>query len=252
MLSKITSLQNPLVKHLVKLRQNRDYRYEHQSVLLVGIKQIQEVCRDYPTKCLLTVSEQILPKGLKTKNVFLVDEAVMKKITGLQNPEGLAAEVPMPKPLLLKRVKRLVAFEKLNDPGNLGTLIRTALALGWDGIFVIDESCDPYNEKALRASKGAIFRIPIGFGGWKDLEKIIKNNGLKPLAADMHGVSMDELYITNGVLLVLGNEAHGISTEAKAICQPVTIPMSGKMESLNVAIAGGIFMYFLNKSCVNK
>lgn len=244
MFKEITSLQHPLVKHFVRLKQNRDYREEHHSVVIEGNKIIHEVCKTHPTKAILACDSTLFPKGLSADQMIIVNEQIMKKISGVQSPEGLIAEVSLPTPSSLKGMKRILACDGINDPGNLGAILRTGLALGWDGAFILNNSCDPFNDKALRAAKGATFRLPLAHGSWDQLKEIVKANKLQPLVADMEGQSIDSLPAPKGVLLVLSNEAHGLSDEAKPF-QKIKIPMPGEMESLNVAIAGAILMYLL-------
>lgn len=235
----ITSLQHPIVKHLVKLRTNRSYRTAEKRALIVGENLVKEI----PLKVLFAVDA--IPPGLKAEKSFVVTSAIMKKITGLEHPEGLAAEVEMPPEASFDTIKRLLVLDGISDPGNMGALIRTALALGWEGAYITSNSCDPFNDKALRAAKGATFRLPLSFGSWDDLRGLISRNEITPMAADMGGVNIREVKRNQGIALVLGNEARGISPEAKNLCTKVAIPMSGKMESLNVAVAGGILMYCL-------
>jgi RNA methyltransferase, TrmH family len=241
----ISSLQHPLVKHLVRLRQNRDYREEHQSVMVEGTALVREVCQQHPAKLIMTYDETFLPAGVKAEEVVLVNEDIMHKVSGVQTPEGIVAEVAMPKPASMKGKRLIMACDGVSEPGNLGAILRTTLALGWDGAFLLNNSCDPFNDKALRSAKGATFRLPIAMGTWKDLQKIIKENRLEPLVADVAGTPLGSIRVKDGVLLVLGNEAHGPSEESRQICQAVKIPMPGEMESLNVAVAGGILMYVL-------
>ncbi len=234
----ITSLQHPLVKHLHKLRTSSSYRHAQKRALIVG----QNLVKEIPIKTLLVVGEP--PKGLKFEECFIVTESIMKKITGLEAPEGIAAEVELPPLATLKNKKHVLVLDGVSDPGNMGTLLRTALALGWDGAYILHNSCDPYNDKALRAAKGATFRLPLRTGNWEELIELIKENKLEPIAADMGGkdVSSEK---SKQIALVVGNEAHGLSEEARKFCTKVAIPMSGEMESLNVAVAGGILMYCL-------
>ena len=175
-------------------------------------------------------------------------EAILKKVSGVQTPEGIAAEIAMPSFTSLKGMKKVIALDEVNDPGNLGTLIRTALALGWEGAYLLNNSCDPYNDKALRAAKGATFRLPLQRGNWKELEQLITLNQLDPIVADIDGTPIENVTAKERILLVLSNEAKGPSVEAKQICSTVTIPMPGPMESLNVSTAGAILMYTLNST----
>ncbi len=243
----ITSLQHPLVKHLVRLRQNRDYREERQSVFIEGGKLIGEVCSHKPAKVIIAYDSTYIPPGVMADEIIMVSEAVMHKISGLQTPEGVAAEAAIPQQASLEGLRWILVCDGVSDPGNLGTLLRSGLALGWEGAFILNDSCDPYNDKAVRAAKGATFRLPIAMGTWSELQRIIALNKLQPLAADIKGTSINDIQIDGGALLVLSNEAHGLSDEAQRLCQKVRIPMPGDMESLNVAVAGGILMHMLKQ-----
>lgn len=241
----ITSVQHPYVKHLVRLHQNRDYRYEHHCVAIEGLKIIEEVCSSHPAKRIFTFDEHLIPKNVKAEEIICVNNAIMSKISTLQSPEGIVAEVEMPPTSTLKNFQWVVAFDAVNDPGNLGTLLRSALAFGWQGAFILSNSCDPFNDKALRAGKGATFRLPLAFGSWEDLKISMQENQWHPLVAHMDGDSIKNLKQEPPVLLVLNNESQGMSEEAKLHCKAVSIPMTDKMESLNVAVAGSILMYAL-------
>lgn len=241
----LTSLQNPLIKHIVKLRQNRDYRLEHHSVVILGKKLVKEISLEVPVKTLFVYNETLIPAGLKAESIFIVTEEIMQKASGLQYPEGILAEVEMPKISKLAGLKKIIVLDRVSDPGNFGTILRTALALGWDGAFIMDGSCDPFNDKALSAARGATFRLPLGFGNWKDLEVLIDQNGLFALVADLEGRPVKAEEKHDKLLLVLSHEAHGASVEAIKRCQKVTIPISCTMESLNVSVAAGILMYEL-------
>ncbi len=242
-MKEIRSLQHPLVKHLVKLRQNNDYRYDHGTIVIEGTKVIAEINDSETFKTLLTTSLDLIPKGAKAEETFLVTAEIIDKISGLQSSEGILAEAVMPKFSDLKGKKHLIVLDKVNDPGNLGTILRTALALGWDSVFFLDESCDPFNDKALRASRGAVFRLEMARGNWNDLHDIIVKNRLKAFVADMEGVPFNQIFLPKRVALVLGNESHGPSKEALEACTAITIPMLGQMESLNVSVAAGILLY---------
>lgn len=246
-MKEISSLQHPLVKHLVKLRQNNDYRYDHHSLLIEGVKMIHEISSLFPFKTLLVTSKDLIPKNIRTEEIILATPEVIQKISGLQSPEGILAEVPMPPVSNLQGKKFIVALDAINDPGNLGTVLRTALALGWEGVFLLGEGCDPFNDKALRSSRGAVFKLPLARGNWEDLQKFALENKLETFVADLEGTSVDKIQPLKGMILVLGNEAHGPSKEIKTSCSAITIPMPGKMESLNVSVAAGILLYTLRQ-----
>ncbi|MBS0615292.1 MAG: RNA methyltransferase [Verrucomicrobia bacterium] len=232
---KITSLQHPLVKRLVKIRLDKEARQQEKSVLVVGLKMVEELS---PVKTLII--DRPYPQ-LSGRQVFEATPEILKKITGLSSPEGVAAEVDLPSDADLSSAHYLLVLDGVSDPGNVGTLLRTALALGWEGVFLTPGSADPFNEKALRAAKGATFRLPLCHGTVEELKAMWKG---KFYVADLQGSA--PAAATPPLALILGSEAHGPSQELKKIATSVSIPMPGSMESLNVAIAGGILMYILS------
>lgn len=239
----ITSLQHPIVKYCVKLRSERSFRHLEGKVLICGSKLVTELASEIPIKTLLTSSSKNL--AIKAEETFHTSEEVMKKISGLMAPEPLAAIVDLPKEASLKGCQFLLILDGISDPGNLGTLIRTALALGWKGVFLLGSCCDPYNDKALRAAKGATFRLPFQSGNWESLQSLLSSLDYQKFVADLKGESFIQIKAKPPLALVLGSESHGPSAEIKNNFTELSIPMSGKMESLNVAIAGAILLQHL-------
>lgn len=248
---KITSLQHPLVKHLVKLRLDGTYRDEHHSLIIEGLKPIQELS-SYVINLFFTAEYSSYVDSIQAEK-WLITDAVLKKISGMTSPEGIVAEIKMPTFVSLGKSKRVLALDGINDPGNLGTLLRTALALGWESIYFLPGTCDPFNEKSLRAARGAQFKLSLIQGSADELKQWVKMNRIPAYVADVMGTPPNLLEESSSCLLVLGNEAHGASEEVRNFCLPVTIPMPGEMESLNVAVAGGILLYLLsNQSTCRK
>jgi TrmH family RNA methyltransferase len=241
----IKSLQNPLIKHLKLLRKNKKYRNEMKTVLVTGEKIIKELPPSQ-IKNFLTSN----PKTpIKAKNTFLVTKEIMKKITNLKNPEDLAAEVflkPFNENSILKK-NFLLILDEIKDPGNLGTLIRTALCLKWDAIIITKNSVDPYNDKALRSAKGATFKIPIFLKSKKDINNLIKKKKYNAYIADVKGEKVENISFTPPLTLILGSESKGIDKKMLKIAKRITIPINKKTNSLNVAISGGILMYLIRK-----
>lgn len=128
--------------------------------------------------------------NLQRTDVFIVSEAVMRKVSGVENVEGMSVVAELDRPRAAdftksrKPIRRLLALEGIQDPGNVGTLLRTAVAFGWDGVFLLPGCCDLFNEKAIRASKGACFRLPWAQGTWDDLSKVGAHFDLPFLAAE--------------------------------------------------------------------
>lgn len=226
---KIDSLQHPLVKRWVKLRTERSYREETQAVLVVGKKIVREI----PVKILISTTPG---PGVH----YLVTDEILKKITGLNQPDGYAAEVEIPKPQMLFGLKYLLILDRIADPGNLGTLLRTALALNWEGVIVTPDTVDLFNDKALRAAKGATFRLPYTCLTHEEIAEFIRKNGIHAFTADTDGKPFEQTSFKPPLALILSNESTG---PAHDIGQKITIPMSGSMESLNVAAAGAILLY---------
>lgn len=238
---KIHSLQHPIVKHLAHLRTSRRYRQQEKRLVVFGSKLVSEL---KPKRLFLSPNA---PLEQAAGEVFFLEPALFKKISGQEHPELIAAEVEMPEESPLTNASYLLALDNVSDPGNVGTLIRTALALGWEGIFLTDGCADPFNDKALSAAKGATFRLPFNRGSREELLALIKEHSFTPLAADTIGAPLSTLNPSPPLILILGSEGCGIAPELKALSTLVTIPMSGRMESLNVAAAGAILMHGLKK-----
>jgi TrmH family RNA methyltransferase len=245
-MKEILSTQHPLVKHWVKLTNDKNYRYSEKKVLVEGKKIVSEL-RNQKIRSLITDDESLIPKNINTEEVYLVTKQVIEKISTVKKSEGLFAEILMPPPQSIEDKNYIIVLDRINDPGNMGTLFRTALALGWEGVFILEGSCDPYNDKAMRAAKGAIFKLPFMIGSWDLLNSFISKYNWQALAADITGRKLSQIPQAKKRLLVLGNESQGLSLEALACCIKVTIPMNVEMESLNVSTAGAILMYQLGK-----
>ncbi len=242
----ITSLQHPLVKHLVKLRTSREERALNKSVLVVGTKMVTELA--LPLKTLVVEEGVQIPKKLIAQECYTVPSALLKKISGTENPEPFAAVVALPEPADLFGKSYILVLDGISDPGNLGTLLRTALALGWEGAFITRSSCDPFNDKALRAARGATFRLPLFLGEYGDLDKLIAQKNVSVYVADAKGKSYETQKITPPLLLILGSESHGVKFSPPKGAVSLAIPISDKMESLNVAIAGSLLMHAIKGS----
>ncbi|KAL4582827.1 hypothetical protein LXL04_007388 [Taraxacum kok-saghyz] len=278
----ITSTSNPFVKHCVKLRNSSSYRHSHGSVLLVGTTPLremynfQESMQEKATTidCLLLHEKATIPEELVDSGVHIVriNSMVMKKLSGLQSTESIdvVSLVRIPSTFcslddynhhedfskLFPSAFRILVLDGIQDPGNLGTLLRSAVAFGWDGVFLLPGCCDPFNEKALRASRGASFQLPMVSGTWSHLQSLVNGfqmkilagspgseNDTKPVSCLSHELARS-LKDTK-VCLVLGSEGSGLSKEASEACELVNIRMSGAFESLNVSVAGGIFLFML-------
>ncbi|MBI3236528.1 MAG: RNA methyltransferase [Chlamydiales bacterium] len=241
----IKSLQHPLVKHMVKLRDDKSYRLECQTALISGTKLIFELGVKHPLKTLVVIEGISIPEQIRAETVFFVTEEIMKKITLLQTPEPFAAEIPLPSSIPFPKGADLLVLDQISDPGNLGNLLRTALALGWEGVFLVKGTVDPFNDKALRAARGATFYLNIQTGSYQELLELIDLHGLSVVIGDPQGSVLGKYEPKHPIALVLGNEAHGPNLSLKARGEKVAIPIDEKMESLNVSSAGAILLFQL-------
>lgn len=278
----ITSTSNPFVKHCLKLRQNSSYRHSHGSVLVVGSTPIREIYsfqervpeRPITLDCLLVLDEAHIHEDLNLQSVSLVriSSMVMKKLSGLQSIDSIEMIALMKIPSTFhsvddefleedcstwfKNAHRVLVLDGIQDPGNLGTLLRSAMAFGWGGAFLLPGCCDPFNEKALRASRGASFQLPLVSGDWLHLDALRNHYNMKILAAhpanDQKPRRISRLtrdftdsLADKPLCLVLGSEGGGLSERAKDSSELVSILMTGEFESLNVSVAGGILLYML-------
>lgn len=240
MITEISSLQHPLVKEWVKLRTEKKTRIELNSVLLIGEKMVRELSRKIILKTL--IATRPVPE-IPAQNHYLISDEILRKITGLPAPDGFAAIAPLPQAQSLANSQRILILDRLSDPGNLGTLLRTALALNWDGVLFTPETVDPFNDKALRASKGALFSLPYNSQTPSEVTDFLHKERLHVYLADLVGTPLAKTTIKPPFALILSNEGSGPSFWANKCSEKISIPMHNGVDSLNVAVSGAIFLY---------
>ena len=240
MIYKITSKQNDKVKDAAKLA-NPSERNKRQQFIVEGFHLLEMALADNSVQSLFTVKE--IPNLDPSIPQYIVSEDILKKLSSTKNPQGVVAICSMRKSQQIKGEKVLY-LDGVADPGNLGTLFRTALAFGYKDI-ILDNTCSMYNEKVISSSQGAIFNLNIVNG---DISTLKALKDYEVLATEIKGsVSLDEVKPNNKHILILGNEAHGVREEVlKLATKRIRIDIKD-IESLNVAIAGAICMYALNK-----
>ena len=243
----IASRQHSLVKYWQTLAKERQARYDEGRLLVEGKNLIFDLLKEKRALRLIVKKGFQLPPGLLFDELIEVNPSIIDKISMCDSPEGILAEMKLPHMVPLSGCSRVLVLDRIQDPGNLGTLFRTARALGWKDIFLIEGCCDPFNDKAVRAAKGASFFINIEQGEWDRIEALQKENSSTIVVADLHGEKPEGIRQDLNILLVLGNEAQGVSIPAHIHCKKVTIPIQESVESLNVAAAGAILMYTLRQ-----
>lgn len=250
----ITSRQNPLCVHIRKLARLGSYRREAGEYLADGEKMWQEAVQwNAPIKQVITVLGSPFGAALETPSEvehIEVPPELMTYLSPMENPQGILftlarREHPKPK----AGAGRYLALDGLQDPGNVGTIWRTADALGADGLFLLNHCADPFHPKTVRASMGACFRLAVWETEKDELAAFSKESGLKLCAAAL-GEDCQTLGETDlkDNIVVIGNEGHGISEDILAACEKrVMIPMRERCESLNAAVAATIVLWEMNR-----
>ncbi|TCD21779.1 RNA methyltransferase [Pedobacter psychrodurus] len=230
----------------IKSLHQKKYRKEHGLFIVEGIKSIKEFFQSsYQIHTIFYNSEQynLLPKLPANINLFEVKNAELDKISTLQTPQGFLALVHIPKnkELALKALKNqfTLVLDGVQDPGNMGTIIRTADWFGFKNIICSADCVEVFNPKTVQATMGSLARINIYEA---DLPALLEQNTIPVFGALLDGVSIYKTQWGAEGLVILGNEGKGISAEViKKINKPVTIPRIGEAESLNVAVSAAIF-----------
>lgn len=233
----ITSLQHPIVKSLTRLRKSRKERCQREQALLTDDTLIEELAEYFALDLLLTSNRE---KRIKAKELFFVTPEILKKITGVESPETCAAVIAIPRPKAINCEANQLILDRISDPGNLGTLLRSARAFGFSEIVLTPETCDPFNDKALRAAKGSTFFLNITESSYADLEE--------PLVADRRGTPFTQVSAKRPIRLLLSHESQGLSKWASTCKTKISIPMLEGTESLNVASAGAILMHHFGET----
>lgn len=242
----ITSVQNSKVKQWNKLKKKKD-RELSETFLVEGFHLVQEANNsDWEIDEVIIQDGVEEPGWISNLPVTEVSSNVFKSISETVTPQGIAAVVKM-KPSSIQQHSKLLLIDAVQDPGNLGTMIRTADAAGFDGVVLGEGTVDLFNEKVIRATQGSIFHLPIIRGELKELIKEYKQQGVAIWASTLKdAVAYHSLSVPERVGLIVGNEGAGISPELIELAdQSVHIPLYGHAESLNVSIATGIFVYHI-------
>lgn len=243
----IESNQNKIIKEVNSLKAKKE-RDKTGLFILEGKRLVDEIPNSWEIKYLLKAESY--SEDINFENVYTVKDSLFEKISETVNPQGILAVCHI-KEFDVTNVDYsnspfFVVLENVTDPGNMGTLIRTADAAGADGIFLSKGCVDIYNPKVIRATMGSIFHLPIYRNlNLMDLMEDFKNNNVKTLAAHLKDTSTPyKVDMTTACAVIIGNEANGLSDEISEMASDlVKIPMPGKAESMNAGIAGGILIY---------
>lgn len=242
----ITSKSNNLIKKTKKLLQKK---YRQSSYLIEGWHLFEEAEKAGATFVNVFVLEAFVERISHLPKVTVVTPEVLRELTDSKAPQGIIAEVSMPQlPLEALKAGRYLVLEDVQDPGNVGTMIRTADAAGLDGVIISEKSADIYNQKTLRSMQGSHFHLPVWRMDMAVACEQFHTLNLPVLASTLSSDSIDykDFAAPQQFALVMGNEGNGISENmAQQATHLVHISMPGQAESLNVAVAAGILLFHL-------
>lgn len=239
----ITSKQNQLIKEIRSLKDKKN-RDAERLYVIEGVKPVLEAVKFGVNirEILVTEKAENLVKDCGF-SVQLVSEEVFKSVSEEVSPQGVLAVCYQSENTLKPPKKSALLLDGVSDPNNVGAIIRTAVASGYNDIYLTNECADAYSQKAVRCSMSGVFRANIMRG---ELDQILKVINLPICVADMGGENVFELKEKREVCLVIGNEGHGVSKVLREKASLiVSIPMQNDMESLNASVSAGILMYAL-------
>mgnify|MGYP000697333368 CR=1 FL=1 len=224
----------------LRLKKNRE---TERLFIVEGDKMVQEIVELWPQSIKLLCSTH--EAYADCENSHIIDERDMKSISNLKTPASSLAVVKMPS-LIATKKDLILAIDGVQDPGNMGTILRTADWFGVDEIICSKETVDIFNPKVIQSSMGSLFRIPVKYG---NLATMMTEYKLPTFGALLDGENIYESDLPQKALIVMGNEGNGISSEIrKHIDHSLLIPQFGEAESLNVSIATGVILSEFKRS----
>jgi len=249
----IQSKDNLLIKDIKKLKEKK-YRISSNMFLVEGFRFVEEaIDSDFEVRDIFISARGELKyenSSLKNKlqintKVYSISDSLFKSICDTEHPQGIIAVVRNKSVDIKYDQGFYILVDKIQDPGNMGTIIRTAHAAGALGVLITKGSVDIYNEKTLRATMGSIFKIPVIYDNDLAVVKKLRNSGFKLVASSLDcDKNFYEVDLKEKIIISVGNEGNGISDEVYELCDlKIKIPMPGGAESLNVAVAASIMMY---------
>ena len=245
---RIVSRGNPLMKHIRALAASGSYRRQQGQFLCDSPKLLAEALRWHAgletVVCTRPETLPALPEGTRCVEV---PQDVMEAVSPMKTPQGVLFICAMPRQELPEKLhgRRYVVLDGVQDPGNVGTVLRAADAFDADGLLLLPGCADPYAPKTLRASMGAVFRRPVWQCEAGEMGELLRRSGLRLYGAALRQDTVDARSVSyDGAAVAIGSEGRGLSDEVLALCDAtVKIPMSERCESLNAAVAAAILLW---------
>lgn len=247
-MKRIESLSNSLVKYWKKLATTRKERDQSGEFLVEGFHLVEEALQGTDVLTLIVREGVEIPATWNIDNIYMVEvtAAIAAELAETERTQGIFAHCKQPDFEVKSSWKKFLLIDAVQDPGNVGTMIRTADAAGMDAVILGKGSADPFNPKTIRSTQGSIFHLPVLRGELVDWVEQLQERDI-PIygtALDATSVVYNQVQKTPSFAVIMGNEGSGISKELLTkTTKNVIIPIMGGAESLNVAVATGIVLY---------
>lgn len=253
MIKYITSRENKITKQIISLQKKSS-----RSKLSLFVAEGKRICDEAILWAKDSISYLALSQAFSEKNpdyagkydTYIFPDDLFAKLCDTETPQGILAVIKIPdKDTVLPLSRNTLILDGVSEPGNMGTILRTADAMGFCDIFITKGSADIYNPKVIRSTMGAVFRLNFHFEESYDFVETLRKNGYKIISTALkNSVSLEDTPVFPKNAIVIGNEASGVSNEVLEVSDIITkIDMVGNAESLNASVAAGIVMYKFSK-----
>jgi TrmH family RNA methyltransferase len=248
----ITSPQNPKIKLARAMGGLPKVRRKEGAFLAEGVRLVEEALDANWSIRFVLYSVGLSERGVELvarlqesgSEVEEIAPNLLKSLSETETSQGILAVLELSQLPIPKNLNFVLILDQIRDPGNLGTLIRTAAAAGVQAVLLPPETADAFAPKVVRAGMGAHFRLPVHTMDWDEIRQICKSANLQIFLADMNGISFWETDFREPLAMIVGGEAEGASQQARELATTtVSIPMLGETESLNASIAGAVLMF---------
>lgn len=248
----ITSSQNSKIKLVRALLGRAKERREANAFVVEGVRLVEEALKSSWKVQFVLYDESLSDRGklqvegLKSHgvDVEMISKSLMKSLSETETPQGILVVLEFTQLSMPNLSNFILIPDQIRDPGNLGTLLRSAAATGVQAVLLPPETTDAFAPKVVRSAMGAHFRLPIRSMTWNEIEQVSKSADQQIYLADMDGISCWETDLRQPLALIVGGEAEGASVAARRLATAkISIPMSGNVESLNAGVAGSVLMF---------
>ena len=261
----ITSVKNTKIKMVRELLRAKKHRDQTRTMVVEGVRLAEEALKANATINFCLYSDHISERGKKivhkiqalSYNAEEVSADLLDRISDTKASQGILLTAPYPEVPLQKKVDPVIVLDKIRDPGNMGTILRTAAAMDIGAVLLTAGTTDPFSPKVMRAAMGAQFHLPIRYMGAQDILNLCKDfNGIELSIFLTDSSSLKtcwETDLSKPACIIIGSESEGVSANIREIAdESISIPMGSLMESFNAAVAASILMYEIKRQRTNQ